>query len=152
MSTFFFLVLVVFQLTSLLGHPTTLEDSNAYKDMDTAETFWDVFNRGGGRGYSGWGTGPQSQVNPISALGTYGSFGQNYGNPAYGTYGSYGNYGGTYGTYSPNGYYGKYPLYAGYTGQQPTYENYAIHGGHGFGKYGNLVVVKYLKPETVLQL
>lgn len=99
------------------------------KDLDTAETFWNVFSQGNGqggnRGYSGWGTG--QGVLPNLAYSPYGTYG---GDGIFGNYGQYGSYG--------NNYYGKYPVYSGYiTGQtQPTYENYGLHGGHGFGKYG----------------
>ncbi|XP_065217440.1 uncharacterized protein LOC135843462 [Planococcus citri] len=101
------------------------------RDLNTAETIWDIFNQGG-RGYSGWGTGVQS--NPVVAN-PYTSYPTSYA--AYPTYATYG---------VGNNYYGKYPsvgsvgsvgsVYPGYASGFPTYENYAVHGGHGFGKYG----------------
>lgn len=118
-------------LCTTFAYPTNNNKNvPAERDLNTAETIWDIFNQGG-RGYSGWGTGVQS--NPVIANPYISSYPTSYGTyPTYATYG--------------NNYYGKYPsvgsvgsvgsVYPGYASGFPTYENYALHGGHGFGKYG----------------
>lgn len=111
------------------AYPTNYEnDLSSVRDLNTAETVWDLFSSGK-RGYSGWGTGAQAGpvvANPVIP----GPVGTSYPAVSYGTYPNYASYG--------NNYYGKFPAvpYSGYASGFPTYENYAIHGGHGFGKYG----------------
>mgnify|MGYP000976128270 CR=1 FL=1 len=112
------------------------------QDLNTAETFWDIFNAGRGTStYSGWGTGLPAVV---QARPVYGAA-IPYSSPTFGYGGVYSGYTGNVGGgYSSDGIFGnglnyyakiQVPIYT--PPLQPTYENYALHGGHGFGKYGN---------------